>query len=195
MVSYMENALVWVEANALSRKLIGSALRKSGVPDHLRDDAAQEIRLDWHKASIDPSRGFSRAAAYAHRIAINCGLRIRRKMANPVAIPGQAFRRGLVSPECVSPTAELDDTAEWLVLGEEHEVEVEPVAEPTYELSPEMVAGLRKSMTATEYALVLTVVEGGSLDDYAKKHRLAQSSVYRKLGAVMSKVHALKAGM
>lgn len=117
-----ENLLQYLERNALAAKLIDIALAQTLTPQHLREEAAQDIRVMWMTKTPDTVR-FEPAqiAAYAHQMARHCALRCRRELGSAVRLPGSAFRKKsdgstYVQPGTIARPLDWDEMDEWLSL-------------------------------------------------------------------------------
>lgn len=83
----------FVRAYNIEKKIIDIAIAQNKLPNHLRDDAAQEIRITWSLLKPQTDRfSPSQVAAYANRIAGHAVLRLRREIGSAVRLPGSAFR-------------------------------------------------------------------------------------------------------
>jgi DNA-directed RNA polymerase specialized sigma24 family protein len=90
----------------LTKKLIDIACSQTQVPPELRDDAAQEISIQWSTTKPD-CRQFKpgQVASYAHRMARHTALRLRRELGSSVRLPGSAFRKRKDGSSYVTPGA------------------------------------------------------------------------------------------
>lgn len=94
----------FVKAYGIERKIIDIAIAQTSLPNELREDAAQEIRITW--AMIKPKTGAftpGQVASYAHRIAKHAVLRLRREIGSAVRLPGSAFRKRKDGSTYVTP--------------------------------------------------------------------------------------------
>lgn len=82
----------YLSERGMLRKLTDIALHKAGVPWHLRDEAAQEIRMAWATYEAKSELAPSRVYQYATTAGEHAALKLRRKIGAVVSIPGQAFR-------------------------------------------------------------------------------------------------------
>ena len=88
----------------LDKKIIDIVLAQTKIPQDLRDDAAQEIRLAWSTLRPDTAKYKpGQIASYAHRIATHTALRLRRELGSSVRLPGSAFRKRKDGSSYVTP--------------------------------------------------------------------------------------------
>lgn len=90
----------------LTKKIIDIACSQTQVPPELRDDAAQEISIQWSLTKPD-CRQYKpgQVASYAHRMARHAALRLRRELGSSVRLPGSAFRKRKDGTSYVTPGA------------------------------------------------------------------------------------------
>lgn len=90
----------------LTKKIIDIACSQTQVPPELRDDAAQEISIQWSLTRPD-CRQYKpgQVASYAHRMARHAALRLRRELGSSVRLPGSAFRKRKDGTSYVTPGA------------------------------------------------------------------------------------------
>ncbi len=90
----------------LTKKIIDIACSQTQVPLELRDDAAQEISIQWSQTRPD-CRQYKpgQVASYAHRMARHAALRLRRELGSSVRLPGSAFRKRKDGSSYVTPGA------------------------------------------------------------------------------------------
>jgi DNA-directed RNA polymerase specialized sigma24 family protein len=90
----------------LHKKIIDIACSQTQIPLDLRDDAAQEISIQWSQTRPD-CREFKpgQVASYAHRMARHAALRLRRELGSSVRLPGSAFRKRKDGTSYVTPGA------------------------------------------------------------------------------------------
>lgn len=90
----------------LTKKIIDIACSQTQVPPELRDDAAQEISIQWSQTRPD-CRKYKpgQVASYAHRMARHAALRLRRELGSSVRLPGSAFRKRKDGTSYVTPGA------------------------------------------------------------------------------------------
>lgn len=101
--------------------IINIALSQTNVPDHLRDDAAQEIRILWMGIRPDLTKfKLGQILSYAHRMARNAALKLRRDMGSSVRLPGSAFRKradgsSYVTPGVLAAPLSWSDVEAWML--------------------------------------------------------------------------------
>lgn len=117
-----ENLLDYLERVQLAQKIIDISVSQTNLPQRLKDDAAQEIRIMWMSRIPDQKR-FEQAqiASYAHRIAKHAALRCRRELGSAVRLPGSAFRKRkdgttYVQPGTIARPLDWDEMDEWFNL-------------------------------------------------------------------------------
>lgn len=109
----------------LANRIIEVALSQTSTPYHLRDDAAQEIRIMWMGKYPDVARfEEGQIASYAHCMAKHAALRCRRELGNAVRLPGSAFRKRrdgttYVQPGTIARPLDWDELDEWLPLADQ----------------------------------------------------------------------------
>jgi DNA-directed RNA polymerase specialized sigma24 family protein len=103
----------------LTKKIIDIACSQTQVPPELRDDAAQEISIQWSQTAPD-CREFKpgQVASYAHRMARHTALRLRRELGSSVRLPGSAFRKrkdgtSYVTPGALAAPLSWNDLESW----------------------------------------------------------------------------------
>lgn len=109
----------YIQACELDKKLVDIALATQKVPDHLRDDAAQDIRMAWSKETPNLQFEPGQIAAYAHKIACQTALKCKREMGQAVRLPGSAFRKkedGSTYVNCgvLANALDWDGVQEWM---------------------------------------------------------------------------------
>lgn len=122
-----ENLLNYLERVQLAQKIIDISVSQTNLPQRLKDDAAQEIRIMWMSRTPDQVR-FEQAqiASYAHRIAKHAALRCRRELGSAVRLPGSAFRKRkdgttYVQPGTIARPLDWDEMDEWFSLEDQPE--------------------------------------------------------------------------
>jgi hypothetical protein len=101
--------------------IIKIALSQTNVPDYLRDDAAQEIRILWMRIYPDVEKfKLGQILSYAHRMARNAALKLRRDMGSSVRLPGSAFRArpdgsSYVTPGVLAAPLSWSDVEAWML--------------------------------------------------------------------------------
>lgn len=103
----------------LTKKIIDIACSQTQVPPELRDDAAQEISIQWSLTAPD-CRQYKpgQVASYAHRMARHAALRLRRELGSSVRLPGSAFRKrkdgtSYVTPGALAAPLSWNDLESW----------------------------------------------------------------------------------
>lgn len=109
----------YIQACELDKKLIDIALATQKVPEHLRDDAAQDIRMAWSKEKPNLQFEPGQIASYAHTIAGQTALKCKREMGQAVRLPGSAFRKkedGTTYVNCgvLAGALDWDGVQEWM---------------------------------------------------------------------------------
>jgi hypothetical protein len=104
---------------ALDQKIIDIACSQTQIPQELKKDAAQEIRLMWAAQKPDVA-AFKpgQIASYGHRMACHAALRLRRDLGSAVRLPGSAFRKrkdgsSYVTPGVLAHALEWDKLEGW----------------------------------------------------------------------------------
>jgi DNA-directed RNA polymerase specialized sigma24 family protein len=103
----------------LTKKIIDIACSQMQVPPELKNDASQEISIQWALATPD-CRQYKpgQVAAYAHRMARHAALRLRRDLGSSVRLPGSAFRKRkdgttYVTPGALAAPLSWNDLESW----------------------------------------------------------------------------------
>lgn len=117
-----ENLLEYLERVSLAQKIIDIAVSQTNLPQRLKDDAAQDIKMMWMSRTPDQQRfEQSQIASYAHQIAKHAALRCRRELGSAVRLPGSAFRKRkdgstYVQPGTIARPLDWDEMDEWFSL-------------------------------------------------------------------------------
>lgn len=104
----------------IDQKIIDISIAQTQVPQELRPDAAQEIRVVWSQMTPDLGRFRpGQIASYAHRMAKHTALRVRRELGSSVRLPGSAFRKrrdgsSYVTPGVLSVALDWNELEGWL---------------------------------------------------------------------------------
>lgn len=103
----------------LDKKLIDIALAEKKVPDFLREEAAQDIRMVWAKEKPNLQFEPGQIASYAHKIAGQTALKCKRELGQAVRLPGSAFRKkedGTTYVNCgiLASALDWDGVQEWM---------------------------------------------------------------------------------
>lgn len=77
---------------SLDEKLAYSAIKKAGLPRSYEEDAFQEVIIEWMQLEVDITRDKGSICSYANQVAYTTALRIKRDLAGPVRLPGNAFK-------------------------------------------------------------------------------------------------------
>lgn len=106
------------------QKIIDIVCFQNDIPQKLKEDAAQEIRVVWFMnfpdyATFQPGQ----IASYAHRVAGHAALRLRREVGSAVRLPGSAFRKrkdgtSYVTPGVLAPALDWDKLDGWMQTGD-----------------------------------------------------------------------------
>jgi hypothetical protein len=84
----------YLTVNKLLAKVTAVSIKKANLPQHLRDDAAQEMHLAWSQIAVKPEFAQSQICAYAVLSGHHAGLRLRRELGAVTAIPKSLFEPG-----------------------------------------------------------------------------------------------------
>jgi DNA-binding NarL/FixJ family response regulator len=175
-----ESLLTRITAMKIERKLIDIATAEAKVPLELKADAAQEIRLAWHKAKVKVAFSFGETASYAHRIALHAALRTWRELGSTMRLPGSAFRKKKdgtthVNPGILAAPIDISEVEDRLVYGEE--------ASSTLICAQDLEL-VKKKLTPRQGEIITMMAEGYSFSEIQNRLNLKKSAMQRHLAAI-----------
>ena len=104
----------------LDEKIIDIACAETQVPLGLRKEARQEIRATWVTNKPNLTFQTGQIASYAHRIARQTCLRVRRDLGSAVRIPASAFRKdapaSALTPGLLAPSLDYSELESWMCM-------------------------------------------------------------------------------
>ncbi len=190
----------------LEKKLIDISLAKAGVPRHLHDDVAQEIRIAWLNATADPTVSEGETASYAHTIGFHTALRVRRDFGGPVRLPGSAFRKRAdgstyVQPGHLAAPLQWEELAETIV-SEETEAFVRDENAPWAEVSGHLAddhcgdlalssleTELREKLSKRQRKILALLVKGASFSRIEHLLNIQHNTLQRNLRQIRKKMN------
>lgn len=109
---------------SLDKKIIDIACAEKEVPESLKEEVSQEIQAVWAMQAPDTKKYKpSQIAAYAHRIAGQAALRIKRELGSAVRLPGSAFRlrkdgSSYLNPGILAQALDWNELESWMDVGD-----------------------------------------------------------------------------
>lgn len=196
----------------IDQKLVDIACSQALVPDSLRGDAQQEIYILWNSLRPDVSRFKpGQIAAYAHRMAKNAALKLRRELGSPVRLPGSAFRRrrdgsSYVTPGVLAAPLNWDDMEAWFQADDSQGMGGELAAaaasvesmvttdgESTESSEEQMQKARLRALEANKHKLTPTqqgvlrlLVDGHSYDDIMRRMMIKRGVLMREVAIACS---------
>lgn len=170
----------------LERKLVEISIAEAKVPQSLKNEAAQEIRMDWLKAKVKAKYTKGEVASYAYRIGCHSALRVRRELGSAVRLPGSAFRKrkngeSYVSPGVLAAPLDWHDMEEWLVTNEEDGSKAQSLSIPNL---------LEHHLTPRQKQIVVLLSQGLSFQDIMSSLDIKKGTFHREVTAI--KAHLSK---
>lgn len=182
------------------RKLTDIALNKAGVPWHLRDEAAQEIRMAWATYEAKTDLAQSRVYQYATTAGEHAALKLRRKIGAVVSIPGQAFRDpdsqfmrsigAAVNPNDVddyTDNAELSVDFEDVACAEEGDERIQGISVDDL---GDRLGGVQ--LTRGQRPVIALMLQGLDANEIAEELDRSYESVVKMMGDLANKINKAK---
>ncbi|MCC5610890.1 hypothetical protein LC612_30115 [Nostoc sp. CHAB 5834] len=199
----------------VDRKIIDIACSEKGVPEGLREEAAQDIRLYWSTQIPDiETYKPGQIAAYAHRVAGHVALRTRRELGAPVRLPGSAFRRrkdgsSYVNPGVLSAALDWAEMEAWFLTGdnesaapagmsgidasvaagvnpEEEAVDPENSEEAQLRERLQLLESRKDMMTPRQYEIMHSFIEGATYEELMEEHQIKKGVMTREIAVAAS---------
>jgi hypothetical protein len=168
----------------LERKLVEISIAEAKVPPSLKDEAAQEIRIDWLKAKVKAQYTKGEVASYAYRIGCHSALRVRRELGSAVRLPGSAFRKrkngeSYVSPGVLAAPLDWDDMEEWLVTNDDDDSKMHTLSIPRL---------LECQLTPRQKQIVVLLSQGMSFQDIMSSLNIKKGTFHREVTAIKTHI-------